>query len=455
MNNAKTAQAIFREANEDSKRANKFKKGPLVAQIVNISGLSEQARVIGFPTRITIQHPFLSINSWIRGLPEIGAGITAEYAPETNEALFMGYRQKNPEEAIRKNLLYQELLPGELESMSSGLAHSFKASRPVDLREAGLVRSILDGDTSSLINRAVTYVDILHQHEVATLKDTRRLGVVRRPTTSVETKIIRAPDESSSNTGGLAGAASAVASAVGGNKQPFAKENTLVLVTKDGNYLIDSREGNVVDDDGTNAVNDWTGKYLRFRKKFYNPEQNSTYIEIDSAGNVDVCLPEEAESGFRCRIMKGSADIKVENEISVVSTKNSLYKASGDSKFTIETGFFVKNVEKDNTITIKGNSTESVEGKLKITSQGNATIQADKTSTMSIGGFLTNLGQDGKAKHPLLFGDDFIQAFMQLLISLSTHVHPGISVPSPDLASACIQLAAKCPTFVSMNVQTQ
>ena len=46
-------------------------------------------------------------------------------------------------------------------------------------------------DTSSLINRAVTYVDILHQHEVATLKDTRRLGVVRRPTTSVETKIIR------------------------------------------------------------------------------------------------------------------------------------------------------------------------------------------------------------------------------------------------------------------------
>ena len=126
MNNAKTAQAILREAHEDSKRANKFKKGPLVAQIVNISGLSEQARVIGFPTRVTIQHPFLSINSWIRGLPEIGAGITAEYAPETNEALFMGYRQKNPEEAIRKNLLYQELLPGELESMSSGLAHSFR-----------------------------------------------------------------------------------------------------------------------------------------------------------------------------------------------------------------------------------------------------------------------------------------------------------------------------------------
>ena len=253
----------------------------------------------------------------------------------------------------------------------------------------------------------------------------------------------------------MAGAVSSAASAVTGDKKPFAKENTLVLITKEGKYLMDSREGNVVDDDGTSPVNDWTGKYLRLRKRFYNPEQKSTYIEIDSAGNVDVCIPEEAESGFRCRIMKGSADVKVENEISVVSTKDSLYKASGDSKFTIETGYYVKNVDKDNTITIKGKSTEDITGELKITSQGNATIQADKTSTMNIGGFLTNLGQNGKAQHPLLFGDSFIQEFMQLLVNLATHVHPGISVPSPDLAAACTKLATKCPTFVSMNVQTQ
>lgn len=446
MDNAKTAEAIYREARENAKRANKYKQGKLLAQVLNVSSFSEQARVSGFPTKVVIQHPFLSINAWIRGIPEIGTPISVEYTPETNEAVFTGYRQLDPEKALNEetgNPLYQELLPGELELMSSGMAHSYKSSRPVDVREAGLVRSILDGDTSSLLNKAVTYIDTLHQNEVATLKDTRRLGVVRRNINSVETKIIRAPDENA----GSGGLISAVADAVGlGDKQPFAKEHSLILMSKD-KYLLDYREGNVIEDDGSPAINDWTGKYLRLRKQLFNSKQNKTYIEVDSDGNVDVLLPDEAESGFRCNIIKGSVDVKVGNAISVISAKDSLYKAEGSSTITIQSGYLKEEIDKDITITAKG---EIVQNSTK-----NTTIQAKGTSTLTVGGFLTNLGQEGKANHPLLFGDKFIQEFMQFLIQLATHTHPGISVPSPELAAACSALAIKCPTFVSMNVQTQ
>lgn len=439
MNNAKTADAIFREARVQKNRANKYLNGNMFAQILGISGYSEQARVSGFPTKIIVQHPFLSTNAWIRGLPEVGTPVSVQYNPETDEAVHNGYRQLDPQEALKNgaegNSLYIELVPGEIDVLSTGLAHSFKASRPVDVREAGLVRSTLDGDTSCFVNKAVTYIDILHQNEVATIKDTRRFGVVRRPETSVETRIVRAPESELGGGGGLLGA---VKSAVLGDKPGFAKEMTTVLVSKE-RTLLDYREGHVIEDDGTYPVNSWTGNNLRVRKQVFNTEDEETSLEIDNLGNIDISVPDKADKGIRVTITSGSLDFKAGDEISMISTNNSLYKADGFSTMTVESGYYVKKV--DNTI--------------KITSGGDSTIQAEKLSTMSIGGFLTSLGQDGKASHPLLFGDDFIQAFMQLLVQLATHVHPGISVPSPDLANACIQLATKCPSFVSRNVQTQ
>lgn len=444
--NAKTASAIFREARKNRERLNKFIKGELLGQILSISGFNEHAQVLGFPTDVVIQHPFLSSNAWIRGLPELGTPLMAKYNEESNEAIHTGYRNMDPTDILAAgaegNGLYIELIPGEIDVMSKGMNHHFLTARPYDIRESGLVQSILDGDSSTFINRAVTFIDYLHQNEVATINDTRIFGVVRRPKNSVETKIIRAPDSEKGGAGGLIGA---VTSALG-DKVGFAKELTTILNSKE-RILLDYREGHVVDDDGTCPVSDWTGNNLRVRKQVFNTSDSATKIEIDNLGNVDIIIPSEAESGVRFNVVSGSVEATIGNEISIISEKNSLYKANGTSTITIESGHLVENIKKDITIDAGGNIIES--------SKGDTTLQAKGTSTMTVGGFLTNLGQDGKAKHPLLFGDDFIQAFMQLLVSLSTHVHPGISVPSPDLAAACIQLATKCPTFVSMNVQTQ
>ena len=442
MDNAKTAKAIFREARQSRERANPFDTGISLGQVLNISGSSETVQTTRFPTDVIIQHPFLSSNSWIRALPELGTNISARYTPEINTALHLGYYTSTASSATKDcaegNGLYIELLPGEIETLSSGMTHHFQTSRPVDVREAGLVRSILDGDSSTYSRRAVTYIDTLHQHKVATLDDTHRFGVVRRPVTSVETRIVKAPVEDEGF--GSASLASSVANSLTGAKEKpkFAKELSTILVNSDG-YLLDYREGNVVENDGTHPVNDWTGKYLRLRKQVFNTEQESTKIEIDSQGNIDISVPDAAESGIRLNVISGSIDAKIGNEISVISTNNFLIKADGSSTLTEQCGTFIQQV--DDTITV--------------TSNGDASYQAKKTSTLTVGGFLTNLGQEGNAKHPLLFGDDFIQEFMQLLVNLATHVHPGVAVPSPDLATACINLAAKCPTFVSRNVQTQ
>lgn len=436
--NAKTASAIFREARKNRERLNKFIKGELLGQILSISGFNEHAQVLGFPTDVVIQHPFLSSNAWIRGLPELGTPLMAKYNEESNEAIHTGYRNMDPTDILAASAegsgLYIELIPGEIDVMSKGMNHHFLTARPYDIRESGLVQSILDGDSSTFINRAVTFIDYLHQNEVATINDTRIFGVVRRPKNSVETKIIRAPvSEQGLFPNPL-------------EKVGFAKELTTILNSKE-RILLDYREGHVVDDDGTSPLSDWTGNNLRVRKQVFNTSDSATKIEIDNLGNVDIIIPSEADKGVRFNVVSGSIEATIGNEISIISEKNSLYKANGDSTITIESGNLVKNIKTDITIDAGGNIVE--------TSKGNTTLQADGTSTMTVGGFLTNLGQNGKAKHPLLFGDAFIQAFMQLLISLATHVHPGISVPSPDLAAACAQLAPKCPTFVSMNVQTQ
>lgn len=436
--NAKTASAIFREARKSRERLNKYLKGALLGQVLGISGFNEQARVFGFPTNVVIQHPFMSTHAWIRGLPEIGTPVMAEYNEESNEAIHTGYRNMDPSQALKEgaegNSLYQELLPGEIDILSSGLNHQFLPNRPYDVRESGLVKSILDGDSSCFINKAVTYIDYLHQNEVATIKDTRIFGVVRRPETSVETRLVRAPESE------LGDFPNPLA------KPGFAKEITHILNSKE-RILLDYREGHVVDDDGTSPVSNWTGNNLRLRKQLFNTNNEATKIEVDNLGNVDIIIPAKAENGIRLNVVSGSVQVTIGNELSIISEKNALYKANGDSTTTVESGYLVETIEKDIKIDAKGNIVQN--------SEGNTTLQALKTSTMTVGGFLTNLGQENKAIHPLLFGDTFIQAFMQLLVSLSTHVHPGISTPSPDLAAACINLATQCPNFVSMNVQTQ
>lgn len=403
MFNATSAKSITYQLEQRKNQKNKFLDGnDVFAQVKSVSSSSEEIVASLVPTKLTITHPFLSINSWDRAIPEQGTIISASYNKEAGLPLMTMYRNIDPSDSISKynsgNSLYKELSQGELDRMSKGMANTFHANRPVKYNRAGLVEQILDGDGMTLFERSPTYVWQMHQHEVSTLKDEMRLGVIRRYKNSVDKVLIK----NSVLEGG----------------QGFAKEHSLVLVNKLG-ILIDRREGNVCDDNGMFITHPTTGFNLRYRELIYTMLQNYHSKIIDYNGNCKIEYPTEATDGL---------DIN------------------------IPTGRFVLNVGRDMSIVSLDKIDMSTSNTLNIESTLDSSIKANGKSTMAIGGFLTKLGIDGE--HPLMFGDTFVQKLIEFLVSASVHTHPGVP-PSQEFSNACITLANSLSSCVSRNVVTK
>jgi len=400
MFNATSAYAESRQIRQRSREKNRFLLGDVFAQIKQVNAESEELILFGSPVRVNVLHPFLSVNSWDRCMPEAGAVLNISYNAESRQSLMTGYRNMNPENPIKGfnsgNTVYRELAEGEMDRMSSGMAYTFHANRPIKQTRAGLVEVTLNGDTSTLFQKAPTYVFQMHKHKVASIKDEYRLGVVRRPKDSISDVIIKAPLGESG----------------------FAKEKTLVLEADLGT-LLDLRKGHVVDDDGICAISTRTGNFLRVRNRYYTNLQKYVSFEMDNSGNCSLVLPVEATDGFN---------------------------------FDLTSGRLVGNVGADLSLTVTKDISVKTNMSMTIDAYTDMMVQAGSTATLE--GNLVKLGSS--AVHPLLYGDTFIQALLVFLSSVSTHVHPGLSpTPSPDFAAACITLAQALPQQVSRNVETK
>ena len=406
MFNATSPSSIAYQLNQRKQQDNKFLGGDVFAQIKSVSSSSEEVVTNGVPTKITITHPFLSVSSWDRAIPEQGAVISACYNKEAGLPLMTMYRNIQPSELISKynsgSSLYKELSQGELDRMSSGFANTFHANRPLIYNRAGLVEQILNGDEMTLFERSPTYVWQMHQHKVSTLDDEMRLGVVRRYKNPLEKKIIK----NSVMEGGLG----------------FAKEHTLVLVNKLGK-LIDRREGNVCDDMGMFLMHPTTGFNLRYRELIYTILQHYHSKIIDFNGNCKIEYPVEATDGLDINIPMGRFQLKTGRDINVTAMDK---------------------------VNISTSMTMSIESLL------DSKIEASGTSTMSVAGFLTKLGirKESDVAHPLVFGDTLVEKLINFLIKVATHTHPSVP-PSPEFSTACIELANALPSCVSKNVVTK
>lgn len=426
MFNATSPKSIAYQLEQRKKQQNKFLSGDVFAQIKSVSSSSEEVVTTGVPTKITITHPFLSLTSWDRAIPEQGTVISACFNKEAGLPLMTMYRNVGASDAVSKynsgSSLYKELAQGELDRMSKGMTNTFHANRPLKYSRAGLVEQILNGDEMTLFERSPTYVWQLHQHKVATLNDEMRLGVVRRYKNSVDKILIK----NSILEGGLG----------------FAKEHTLVLVNKLGT-LIDRREGNVCDDSGMFITHPTTGNNLRYRELIYTLLQNQYSKIIDLNGNCKIEYPIEATDGLNIDIPMGRFVGNIGRDVAITVT----------DKIDITTNKTL-NVESSmgTTQTVGKTYSLTVKDKMELVSTKDATVKADGKSTMAIGGFLTKLGLDGS--HPLLFGDTFVQNLIQFLVSASVHTHPGVP-PSPDFATACTTLSTALSQCVSRNVTTK
>lgn len=426
MFNATSAKSVTYQLQQRKQQQNRFLSGDVFAQIKSVSSSSEEVVATGIPNKVTITHPFVSLTSWDRAIPEQGSTVSVVYNKEAGLPLMTMYRNVSPSDKVSKynsgNSLYKELSQGELDRMSKGMANTFHANRPVKYSRAGLVEQVLNGDEMTLFERSPTFVWQLHQHEVATLNDEMRLGVVRRYKNSVDKVLIK----NSVKEGGIG----------------FAKEHSLVLVNKLGK-LIDRREGNVCDDKGLFDTHPTTGNNLRYKEYIYTLLQNKYSKIIDLCGNCKIEYPTEAVYGLDVDIPMGRFVANVGRDVNVTVTDK--INVSTSNQMIIESTL-------DTTQTVGAKYSLSVKDTMSIVSQGNALVKADKKSTMSVGGFLTKLGVDGD--HPLMFGDTFVEKLINFLVSVSIHTHPGVP-SSPDFATACIKLANELSQCVSRNVVTK
>jgi len=400
MFNATSAYAEKRQIRKRSIEKNRFLLGDVFAQIKQVNAESEELILFGSPVKVNVLHPFLSVNSWDRCMPEAGAVLNISYNAESRQSLMTGYRNMNPENPIAGfnsgNSIYRELAEGELDRMSYGMAYTFHTNRPIKQTRAGLVEVTLNGDSLTLFQKAPTFVFQMHKHKSATIDDEYRLGVVRRPKNSIDDIIIKAPSGESG----------------------FAKEETLVMKSDLG-YLLDLRKGNVIDDRGICVISTSTGNFLRVRNRYYTKLQQYASFEMDNKGNCSFVLPAEATNGFN---------------------------------FDLTSGRLVGNVGADVSITVTKDISVKTSAGITIDSSSDTTIQSASTATLE--GNLVKLCSS--ATHPLLYGDTFIQAFILFLSSVAAHVHPGLSpTPSPDFAAACITLAQALPNQISRNVETK
>ncbi len=295
---------------------------PYIGHIFSVNSQTESVNVefyagVKSGTGIKVLHPFLSISSWHRVMPDNGSGVLLHNRADTNDPEIERYYQPNPQNRIEAYAnateAYRPLQPGEQEISSSGLAQIFFSRRPaMDIR-GGIVRQWLDQDKTEYGVRAPIHRKLGYQNASDIISDEQRFGVVKRSTSSVYEQY----------------------SKVEGN---FAKENIDVLNFEGTpSTLYDKREGHVVDNAGNQIVSNYTGNNLRLRHIYYTINEEALVKEIDELGNVAITLPNsDAEDGMTLLIPNGNMQVQVGKTYSEVVSGNKVVNIAGDHTSIVE-----------------------------------------------------------------------------------------------------------------------
>lgn len=261
-----------------------------------------------------ISHPFVSGESWFRGMPSVGTRCTVSFNKSMNRYEFVSYTQTGDQTSDRitkykkKKSLYRPLQSGEFELMSSGTVNEFFGSRPVKAGRAGPVTWSYDGDKLEATTTAPTTIIRGHRNQRDRIGNEVRFGAIKRPTgASSELYALTAPFSMPS-----------------ADIYTYAYEYLVSLANDNDAPLIDFRSGEVYEDVLTPgipfaapALGKKTGFPLRARYKYYATIEPGglpsgdvyTGIEVDNFGNVDVQLAETAVLGYSMSVPLGSVDV--------------------------------------------------------------------------------------------------------------------------------------------------
>jgi hypothetical protein len=283
-----------------------------------------------------ITHPYLGTNSWIRVMPESLTTVIIGSRAEDGEPYIQAYirdpvlDQKSEVPYIKatedEKFYYRILEEGEIDIMSPGIAGSYYSkSGNLELR-GGVVSLTLNHYDLEAQSRAPTHLRTIMGNKRQEVGDEERFGVVRRPNSLSESVVtndtIKDVITVAPSGGGAIGAGLA---SVTGNLE-YAKEYLRIIRDGSGFSLVDHREGNVIDDDGTIMESDITGNPLRSRTKYGTTLKTATVTEVDEEGNVTLTLPITSTKGFIGKFPSSSIDLTIGKDILASVLRNIVIK---------------------------------------------------------------------------------------------------------------------------------
>lgn len=284
-------------------------------KIVSVSPGTESIIVDIGSSSVQVAHPFVSGSSWIRTIPSVGTGCTLSYNSNKKCYEFVAYApskdftQSQMSLYAERKSLYRTLREGEIELASSGGVSSFFGSRPVHAGRAGAVSWSYDSDKLEATTTAPTHVVRGHNNKLDRIGNEIRFGAVKRPVSYArDLYALTAP-----------GSMPMLESYV------YAYEYLMNLENDNGASLVDIRLGEVYDNTLTPgtpfalpALSRKNKIPLRARHRYYNtiepgglkaPNQ-STEVEIDCLGNIDVLLSKLAVMGITVEAPLGNIKVK-------------------------------------------------------------------------------------------------------------------------------------------------
>jgi len=498
--------------------------GLFQALVETAGGSNQSAKLIyqGGEQEASLPMPFESTSSWIRSIPESGSTALVGYRSDTMSPTFIRYIQDTPEKKLQtyraKLNFYRSLNPGEHEIHSTGGAQTFYGSRPVLEHRGGVVRSWLNQDRAESGAKAPLHTRLLWDNLADTLGDEERFGVVRRsqdlnifntllisagilvddPSLETALSLLLKPKLKSSHfydypfadftlPGGLPALTAIAAKALDQaselkatitgdfKERSFAKEYLRVITNGSTllpipPVLVDIREGQVFDDDGTQVLDLSTGAYLRAKHTYYTSTLDSTEFTVDEIGNVSWSLSLGAITGFATKVPLGAwslfaglgVDIKTTKDFSVLTglgvtmtTTKDISLESLVSTSMISGLEFSQKVGGTYAVQVGADASHTSGANFSITSGINTSVIAGTLCSLT-----APIVQIGSAPvSPAVLGTElstFLASFLNILISNASFFSignlGGAAPINPAVVGQLSSLLGTLPTVISKTI---
>lgn len=140
-------------------------------------------------TTVSIRHPYVGVNSWIRTMPEAGTSVVTQKIREPAQIETWGYLSHRLGGLIQQargdnNFIFRELRAGEIEIMTPGYAYQHFGEDGDLTFFGGTVEQHLTQTELEASTRAPTHKRQLDQHGPTELAHEERFGLVKRPDTA-------------------------------------------------------------------------------------------------------------------------------------------------------------------------------------------------------------------------------------------------------------------------------